>query len=663
MLWILSILKLSECLQFGRWQEIATNNSQPQGRYMGYALAANTTRAYLYGGKGGSSVSLWYCDTWLYDFTTNMWQNVTQSSTVNPGRRYGHILQKFGENVYLFGGRQALESGSVVYMNDTWVLNIRSLQWTELTTLGDNMILAGRYEASAITFFDRKKMYVFGGYNGERKSDLWYLDLVNLTWSNVVYEGTSSDGTAPCGRSGHRTAISNDKTGFYMFGGYCTGFMKDLWLYNLTSNFWKRFNYGNNIPPRGGHGMNIYNDLIYIFGGSNSDTHLNDLWSIDIYNNETKIHNVANKPSGRRLFEPVIVGNILFIFGGYSTSGTNYLNEIWTLDLMSLCQITASGNVHITRDCVMYYEIVVTGKLNVTGIPDANGVLPKIIGGGSNRLFKVESGGQLVVKYLNLTGGDAQSSNGGAVYVTGSSTTLQVFQSFISHNRALDGGGVYVESGASFNATDSYLNSNMAYNTGGALRCYGAGAVCTLIRVQINNNKAQNNAGGGIAVVVGPSLTILNSYIQNNVAGRNGGGLRCYGQPGSDTSCTIKGSVITNNEHGSGYAGGGVICINQVSCTITEESVIASNTGNTPGLYCTGGATCSTDGTSYITLPCLPGTYGTKTPTTVMTSSNWATQPSSTGACTSCPAGKFGKLINQGKQAKNRLASQTGQIA
>ena len=46
--------------------------------------------------------------------------------------------------------------------------------------------------------------------------------------------------------------------------------------------------------------------------------------------------------------------------------------------------IPTSGSVAITSDCILYSEIVVTGKLNVTGIPDAQGNLPKIIGGGSN---------------------------------------------------------------------------------------------------------------------------------------------------------------------------------------------------------------------------------------------------------------------------------------
>ena len=88
------------------------------------------------------------------------------------------------------------------------------------------------------------------------------------------------------------------------------------------------------------------------------------------------------------------------------------------------CPILTSGSVQITSDCYLYSQIVVTGKLNVTGIPDAQGNLPKIIGGGSNRLFKVESGGKLVVRSLNLTGGDVSGNDGtddndlgGAVYV------------------------------------------------------------------------------------------------------------------------------------------------------------------------------------------------------------------------------------------------------
>ena len=71
-----------------------------------------------------------------------------------------------------------------------------------------------------------------------------------------------------------------------------------------------------------------------------------------------------------------------------------------------------SGAFTLSSDCVVSSQVEVSGSLNITGIPDANGVLPKIIGGGSNRLFKVESGGELVVKSLNLTGGDVSGNDG-----------------------------------------------------------------------------------------------------------------------------------------------------------------------------------------------------------------------------------------------------------
>ena len=73
--------------------------------------------------------------------------------------------------------------------------------------------------------------------------------------------------------------------------------------------------------------------------------------------------------------------------------------------------VPTSGAVAISSDCVLYYQIVVTGKLNVTGIPDANGILPKIVGGRANRFFKVESGGELYVTSLNLTGGKTDETS------------------------------------------------------------------------------------------------------------------------------------------------------------------------------------------------------------------------------------------------------------
>eukprot|EP00945_MAST-04E_sp_MAST-4E-sp1_P001818 g1818.t1 len=89
---------------------------------------------------------------------------------------------------------------------------------------------------------------------------------------------------------------------------------------------------------------------------------------------------------------------------------------------------STTGVFELSTDCTVSSQIVVTGSLNITGIPDANGILPKIIGGGSNRLFKVESGGELYIGYVNMTRGDLTDGSltgldryGAAVFADGTS--------------------------------------------------------------------------------------------------------------------------------------------------------------------------------------------------------------------------------------------------
>ena len=114
----------------------------------------------------------------------------------------------------------------------------------------------------------------------------------------------------------------------------------------------------------------------------------------------------------------------------------------------------------------MYYEITVTGKLNVTGVPDANGVLPKLIGAGHNRHFLLEEESDvLTLRRLNLTGGNVYystiSNTGGSVSI--SSGKLFAYSCIFSKNTGRLGGAVYArnkESSVFLNITD--FESNVA---------------------------------------------------------------------------------------------------------------------------------------------------------------------------------------------------------
>ena len=48
---------------------------------------------------------------------------------------------------------------------------------------------------------------------------------------------------------------------------------------------------------------------------------------------------------------------------------------------------TTSGTFTLSGDCVVSSQVEVTGILSLTGVVNASGVLPRVVGGGSNRLF------------------------------------------------------------------------------------------------------------------------------------------------------------------------------------------------------------------------------------------------------------------------------------
>jgi hypothetical protein len=189
-------------------------------------------------------------------------------------------------------------------------------------------------------------------------------------------------------------------------------------------------------------------------------------------------------------------------------------------------------------------QIVVTGKLNITGIPDANGVLPKIIGGGSNRLFKVESGGELVVKYLNLTGGDADK--GGAVSLLGAGSIIKATNCVFSFNTVSNsprwGGAIYV--GNYGNA--SLFNSSVVRNSaafGGGIFVHDYGIVA-FYEGNLSFNSANPNNGGGLYSWSEGYTEMSKLSVVGNTATRGGG---VIADSGSWSKVVIKESVFESN--------------------------------------------------------------------------------------------------------------------
>jgi len=145
----------------------------------------------------------------------------------------------------------------------------------------------------------------------------------------------------------------------------------------------------------------------------------------------------------------------------------------------------------------------------------------------------------------NLTTSHATYTTDGAGIYVGANATLNLSDSTINNNTALNyGGGIYVASGRSATLTNVLLNNNTAIRGGGVygndatLNIYGSkldgnianlggglyinNSTVTMTNVTLKDNQA--NLGGGIYVNTGSILDIISGKIESNSA-VNGGGL------------------------------------------------------------------------------------------------------------------------------------------
>jgi N-acetylneuraminic acid mutarotase len=130
------------------------------------------------------------------------------------------------------------------------------------------------------------------------------------------------------------TTLSSYQNNLYLFGGlYSGGFSNDMFIFNINSNTWLKFE-NQTPPPRWGHIMCNYKNYLILHGGSNMETVLNDLWIFDITNNIWIEKNINGLIGGRSGHSAIIYNDKLYIFGG-NTHGYS-LNDLWTIDLSDL---------------------------------------------------------------------------------------------------------------------------------------------------------------------------------------------------------------------------------------------------------------------------------------------------------------------------------------
>jgi len=304
------------------WIQMTTPQNPPTARefHTGVYNAINRTMV-IFGGTDGKKKV--YNDLSTYAVDINLWATAINTSTgAVPAARYGHSAVATGRNtMVVFGGRD-LNS----FFNDVAVFDMVGNQWLAVSISGNPPAPRAFHTASVDTYMH--VMYVYGGSNdADYFSDLYALDLVTLTWTQISPANGSS---VPVARAYH-SAVINSIGVMIVFGGLGSASqgLDDVACFDTTTGLWWSCLAAHSPSGPGaryGHSAVISPlEQITIFGGRDkSGDATNDIWDLDLYQYKWSSISPGGLPLDPRAYHASIATAFgsMVVFGGQGADGS-----------------------------------------------------------------------------------------------------------------------------------------------------------------------------------------------------------------------------------------------------------------------------------------------------------------------------------------------------
>eukprot|EP00096_Caligus_rogercresseyi_P002281 TRINITY_DN14367_c0_g1_i1.p1 TRINITY_DN14367_c0_g1~~TRINITY_DN14367_c0_g1_i1.p1 ORF type:complete len:398 (+),score=93.60 TRINITY_DN14367_c0_g1_i1:49-1242(+) len=235
----------------------------PVQRY-GHSISAKGDNIYLYGGRNAHKI---LSALYVFNVTTLKWSEPKVSGEI-PMARDGHTSTIIGDDLYICGGFENNDFSHFISK-----LNLKTLVWSTVWPNGD----APQYrDFHSATVFDGNKILIFGGryeinFHESYPTDVHYLDTETMTWHAPRLSGTAF----PDPRRSH-TAMSVNNNDLLIFGGYNSELdihYNDVWILNTQSWTWREIHpLGSPCAPipRRRHAMcrSPGDSRLFIFGGT-----------------------------------------------------------------------------------------------------------------------------------------------------------------------------------------------------------------------------------------------------------------------------------------------------------------------------------------------------------------------------------------------------------
>ncbi len=257
--------------------------TSPAGR-AGHAIAydAQSDRVILFGGFSGTRDNpIHYDDTWVYDFNSNAWTDM--SATPSPPTRHAHrmVYDAQSDRVILFGGiKDAFDFNNPIFYNETWAYDFDTNAWTQLSPSskplgGACFVLAYDAESSRII--------LFGGERGPvQYEDTWAYDFNTNAWTDM------NPAQRPAVQDYPEMAYDAGSDRVILFGGAGGA---ETWAYYFNTNTWMNMNPVEHPSGRWLHAMayDEGSDRVVLFGGETDSSISDETWAYD-FNTNTWTH-------------------------------------------------------------------------------------------------------------------------------------------------------------------------------------------------------------------------------------------------------------------------------------------------------------------------------------------------------------------------------------
>jgi hypothetical protein len=270
-------------LDSNNWVNQNPTPRPPSGNAMtSMAYDSKNDLVVLFGGSFNNSEVLG--DTWIYDYNSNTWTNVTPSFSPPPRDAHAVAYDSQSERIIVFGGRARLTESVVSgynesdFLHDVWSYNVDTNTWTNVTPAEGP---TGRFFHGLAYDSKADCVLLFGGQTYEIFSigtdfagvmgDTWAFDLEAGTWTNrtpAISPGPRSYTVMTYDASADYTILYAGSLGAGG-GAYNDILYGDTWAYNYNTNTWTEMNSPSSAGTRMRHAMayNNVSSLSIMFGG------------------------------------------------------------------------------------------------------------------------------------------------------------------------------------------------------------------------------------------------------------------------------------------------------------------------------------------------------------------------------------------------------------